>query len=345
MSGKLNLVDLAGSERLSKTGATGERLKEATKINLSLSALGNCISALVDGKSFHIPYRDSKLTRLLQDSLGGNSKTLMIATLSPASYNFEETLSTLRYANRAKSIKNKPTKNEDPKDAMLREYQEEIERLKEALKARQNGQAPVPRVKVKKIIKKVSRPKNKSELDDEQSEQDSTEYSEDESANIHPLDIMDQETIAKLQTEVENEKKILMASKDIVIEEKQRIAAELDKKVMDLENEKQLRVNLELKLSQMEEKLLIGGVTIVEKVSEQEKELLESQLRIQEQQRRERELQDKLEAKQEIQLQLEESFSSLQEEVDVKTKSIKKLWQKLQEVKAEINDDKVLLVG
>jgi len=73
-AGKLHLVDLAGSERQSKTGATGERLKEATKINLSLSALGNCISALVDGKSKHIPYRDSKLTRLLQDSLGGNSK-------------------------------------------------------------------------------------------------------------------------------------------------------------------------------------------------------------------------------------------------------------------------------
>ena len=73
-AGKLNLVDLAGSERQSKTGATGDRLKEATKINLSLSALGNCISALVDGKSSHIPYRDSKLTRLLQDSLGGNAK-------------------------------------------------------------------------------------------------------------------------------------------------------------------------------------------------------------------------------------------------------------------------------
>ena len=94
--GKLHLVDLAGSERQSKTGATGDRLKEATKINLSLSALGNVISTLVDGKSSHIPYRDSKLTRLLQDSLGGNSNTLMLATLSPASYNFDETLSTLR---------------------------------------------------------------------------------------------------------------------------------------------------------------------------------------------------------------------------------------------------------
>ena len=99
-AGKLNLVDLAGSERQSKTGATGERLREATKINLSLSALGNVISALVDGRSKHVPYRDSKLTRLLQDSLGGNTRTLMVACLSPADNNYEESLSTLRYANR-----------------------------------------------------------------------------------------------------------------------------------------------------------------------------------------------------------------------------------------------------
>lgn len=131
--GKLNLVDLAGSERQAKTGATGDRLKEATKINLSLSALGNVISALVDGKTKHIPYRDSKLTRLLQDSLGGNTKTLMIACISPAAFNYDETLSTLRYACRAKNISNKPKINEDPKDAMLREYQAEITRLKQQL--------------------------------------------------------------------------------------------------------------------------------------------------------------------------------------------------------------------
>uniref|UniRef100_A0A1I7WAK4 Kinesin-like protein n=1 Tax=Heterorhabditis bacteriophora TaxID=37862 RepID=A0A1I7WAK4_HETBA len=93
--GRLNLVDLAGSERQAKTGATGERFKEATKINLSLSALGNVISSLVDGKNTHVPYRDSKLTRLLQDSLGGNSKTVMVACIGPASYNFEETLGLL----------------------------------------------------------------------------------------------------------------------------------------------------------------------------------------------------------------------------------------------------------
>lgn len=132
--GKLNLVDLAGSERQAKTGAAGDRLKEATKINLSLSALGNVISALVDGRrGKHIPYRDSRLTRLLQDSLGGNTKTLMVACVSPAGYNYDETLSTLRYASRAKSISNKPTINEDPKEAMLREYQLEISKLRRLL--------------------------------------------------------------------------------------------------------------------------------------------------------------------------------------------------------------------
>ena len=121
-------VDLAGSERLSKTGAVGERFKEMTKINWSLSALGNVISALVDGKSSHIPYRDSKLTRLLQDSLGGNTRTVMMANIGPADYNYEESISTLRYANRAKNIKNKPHINEDPKDAMISEFQTEIQR-------------------------------------------------------------------------------------------------------------------------------------------------------------------------------------------------------------------------
>jgi hypothetical protein len=134
-AGKLNLVDLAGSERQSKTQATGDRLKEAKNINLSLSALGNVISALASGKKGHIPYRDSKLTRLLMDSLGGNTKTLMIAALSPADYNYDESLGTLKYANRAKQIKNAPKVNEDPKDGKLRELGEEIMRLKKMLAA------------------------------------------------------------------------------------------------------------------------------------------------------------------------------------------------------------------
>ncbi|XP_012215196.1 osmotic avoidance abnormal protein 3-like isoform X2 [Linepithema humile] len=131
--GRLHLVDLAGSERQTRTGATGDRLKEAASINLSLSALGNVISALAAGNGRHVPYRDSKLTRLLRDSLGGNARTLMIACVSPSDIDAEETLSTLRYAARARCIKNKPIVNEDPKDALLRQYQLELQRLKKLL--------------------------------------------------------------------------------------------------------------------------------------------------------------------------------------------------------------------
>ncbi|XP_054263414.1 kinesin-like protein KIF3B [Macrosteles quadrilineatus] len=134
--GKLNLVDLAGSERQNKTCAEGDRLKEANKINLSLSALGNVISALSENKSNYIPYRDSKLTRILKDSLGGNSKTVMIANIGPACYNYDETLNTLRYASRAKNIRNVPQVNENPVDTLIRRYQEEIKILKSQLQER-----------------------------------------------------------------------------------------------------------------------------------------------------------------------------------------------------------------
>jgi hypothetical protein len=110
---------------------------------------------LVDGKSTHIPYRDSKLTRLLQDSLGGNTKTVMIAAVSPADYNYDETLSTLRYASRAKNIKNKPVINEDPKDALLRQYEEEILQLKEMLKQLQQGKT-LDKTMVKKASNTIS---------------------------------------------------------------------------------------------------------------------------------------------------------------------------------------------
>ncbi|MCL4117961.1 UNVERIFIED_CONTAM: hypothetical protein GTU68_051955 [Idotea baltica] len=120
---KFNLVDLAGSERQTKTGSTGERFLEATKINLSLTALGKVIMSLVQGKGTFIPYRDSKLTRLLQDSLGGNAKTIMVATISGNSSNIDESISTLKYASRAKYITNAPVINLDPKDALLLEYE------------------------------------------------------------------------------------------------------------------------------------------------------------------------------------------------------------------------------
>jgi kinesin family protein 5 len=109
--GKLYLVDLAGSEKIEKTGATGNTLEEAKMINKSLSCLGLVINNLTDGKSTHIPYRDSKLTRVLQESLGGNAKTALIITCSPAIYNADETVGTLRFGARAKKIKNKAKVN------------------------------------------------------------------------------------------------------------------------------------------------------------------------------------------------------------------------------------------
>jgi len=112
--GKLNLVDLAGSERVRVTGATGARLEESKNINKSLSALGNVINALTDKqKRDHVPYRDSKLTRLLEDSLGGNCKTTLMAMISPSAEGFGESLSTLKFATRAKKIKNEARINED----------------------------------------------------------------------------------------------------------------------------------------------------------------------------------------------------------------------------------------
>ncbi|CDJ61810.1 Protein CBR-KLP-6, related [Eimeria maxima] len=138
-SSEISLVDLAGSERAGSTGATGDRLKEGCAINQSLSALGNVISALADKAAGKlkpgqvVPYRDSALTRILQTALGGNSKTCMIAALSPATVNYEETLSTLRYADRVKQIKNEATVNENPLEKLIRELREENERLKTAM--------------------------------------------------------------------------------------------------------------------------------------------------------------------------------------------------------------------
>ncbi|KAL3371894.1 hypothetical protein AABB24_008437 [Solanum stoloniferum] len=140
---KLHLVDLAGSERAKRTGSDGLRFKEGVHINRGLLALGNVISALGDEKKrkegVHVPYRDSKLTRLLQDSLGGNSRTVMIACISPADINAEETLNTLKYANRARNIQNKPVINRDPVSSEMLKMRQQLEFLQAELCARGGG--------------------------------------------------------------------------------------------------------------------------------------------------------------------------------------------------------------
>jgi len=143
---KLHLVDLAGSERAKRTGSDGLRFKEGVHINRGLLALGNVISALGDEKKrkegAHVPYRDSKLTRLLQDSLGGNSKTVMIACISPADINAEETLNTLKYANRARNIQNKPIVNRNPIADEMKRMRQQIEYLQAELVSARGGVGP-----------------------------------------------------------------------------------------------------------------------------------------------------------------------------------------------------------
>uniref|UniRef100_A0A672RPF2 Kinesin-like protein n=1 Tax=Sinocyclocheilus grahami TaxID=75366 RepID=A0A672RPF2_SINGR len=145
MVSKLHLVDLAGSERQKKTKAEGDRLKEGISINRGLLSLGNVISALGDEskKGSFVPYRDSKLTRLLQDSLGGNSHTLMIACVSPADSNIEETINTLRYADRARKIKNKPILNVDPRAVEMKRLRQQVQELQVMLLHARGGVAPV----------------------------------------------------------------------------------------------------------------------------------------------------------------------------------------------------------
>ena len=144
VSAQINLVDLAGSEKIRPHqlgGLSDRRLAELTAINQSLSSLGNCIRALGESDRTHIPYRDSKLTRLLQDSLGGNTKTAFIVTLSPAEDAAEETISTLQFADRAKKVVVHVTVNESVDDpSLLRQYQHEIAALKKQLREVAAGQ-------------------------------------------------------------------------------------------------------------------------------------------------------------------------------------------------------------
>nr|XP_020668494.1 kinesin-like protein KIF27 isoform X1 [Pogona vitticeps]XP_020668495.1 kinesin-like protein KIF27 isoform X1 [Pogona vitticeps] len=145
IASKFHFVDLAGSERVTKTGNTGERFKESIQINSGLLALGNVVSALGDSrrKGAHIPYRDAKITRILKDSLGGNAKTVMITCISPSSSDFDESLNSLKYANRAKNIRNKPIVNYNPDWDRIDEMECAIKLLREALQNQQvSGQIP-----------------------------------------------------------------------------------------------------------------------------------------------------------------------------------------------------------
>jgi len=240
------MVDLAGSERIAKTGATGDRLKEATKINLSLSTLCHVISALIDTKATYVPYRDSKLTRLLQDSLGGNTKTLMISNVGPADYNYDETLNTLRYASRAKNIKNQPKINEDPKDALLREYQDEITKLRSQLQMLNNGVDPTELMKQRgvmgNVVEKIVHVEDKERM---------KEFEE----KLHN----EKEEIRK---KAEMEKEQIKSQANLEDEEKKKLLEEIRKREEAEEKSKSKQQKLINRLKKMEEKMVVGSQAI-----------------------------------------------------------------------------------
>ncbi|XP_023594768.1 kinesin-like protein KIF3A isoform X2 [Trichechus manatus latirostris] len=322
--GKLHLVDLAGSERQAKTGATGQRLKEATKINLSLSTLGNVISALVDGKSTHVPYRNSKLTRLLQDSLGGNSKTMMCANIGPADYNYDETISTLRYANRAKNIKNKARINEDPKDALLRQFQKEIEELKKKLEEGEEISG--------------SDISESEEEDDEEGEVGEDGEKRKKRRDQAGKKKVSPDKMVEMQAKIDEERKALETKLDMEEEERNKARAELEKREKDLLKAQQEHQSLLEKLSALEKKVIVGGVDLLAKAEEQEKLLEESNMELEERRKRAEQLRKELEEKEQERLDIEEKYTSLQEEAQGKTKKLKKVWTMLMAAKSEMAD-------
>ena len=326
-AGKLHLVDLAGSERQAKTGATGQRLKEATKINLSLSTLGNVISSLVDGKSTHIPYRNSKLTRLLQDSLGGNSKTAMIANIGPADYNFDESISTLRYANRAKNIKNKAKINEDPKDALLRQFQKEIEELRKQL---QNGSD----------YESGSESESEEEVvgDDGVVRRRKKKKGRRKKGEGSKKGHLSKEKMAEIQSIIDKDRRMLEEKKDMAEEERNKVKNELESKETQLKTYQDEQEQLHQKLAAIEKKLIVGGENLLEKAEEQERLLEESAKELQDRKGKEEELRKALEEKEQERLDIEEKYSNLQEEKAGKTKKLKKVWTMLMQAKSEIAD-------
>merc|ERR1719198_1528439 len=344
--GKLNLVDLAGSERQKKTQATGDRLKEGTKINLSLNALGNVISALVDSKKGHVPYRDSKLTRLLQDSLGGNTKTIMCANCGPADDNYDETVGTLRYANRAKNIKNKPKINEDPKDAMLREFQDEILKLKAQLEAQNRAAAGGAKVSHGNMMD--------AESSEESTESEEEKSAEEELAEPEPIEVIkkiagvDEKDIAHSAAMHEAERKILERKASIEKKKLEKEKRKQEKKQAKLKaqleaQEKKRELALKAKRETQErlrmlESKMVSTTPLVDKRAAQEREEARLAAELEERDRRNRAIEEEKKRQEQAFDVMTEDFHSLQEEAAVKGRNLKKAFAAYQNQKQETKD-------
>ena len=307
--GKLNLVDLAGSEKHSKTETTGKHLLEGIKINLSLTILGNVISKLVSGKNIHIPYRESMLTKLLCDSLGGNTKTVMIANVGPADYNYEETINTLRYAETAKKIKNKPVINEDPKDAQLRKIQEEIEALKKQLEGGLGGGNYNFKM------------------------QDGMNNVEDENNMKNMMEKIEKEKDDfKRQQEIEIQK--IKQLKDMAEEEKNKLIHKINKEIEENKKLKDESKQMLLKYRDMKKKVLKGDDT--EKiVREQETEITKHKEVLEMKKREELRLQEELKELAKRNTELKIKYESYQANIDDLNEKINLLRQRIEEIKGE----------
>ncbi len=315
--GKLNLVDLAGSERTNKikeqNGAEGLQ-KETIHINLSLTALGKVIVALVSNKKQHVPYRDSKLTKLLMDSLGGNSKTVMIANIGPADFNYEETVTTLRYADRAKNIKNAPKINEDPKDAMIRKYQEELNRLKAALAAAGDG--------------------GEINLNDLNSDIYITNDSRKRIQELQEKFKHEQEAFLKSN---EARKKEIEESVTIVEAEKYKLLEELKSKQQEQEKRNEQKEKLVAKLKQLEEKFVIGEEN-EKKAKENEQKINKAKAELEEREKQRLLLQKKLQENDEKAMTLQQKYKNQDQEIEKKKEAYDKLKNIFENSKKDIED-------
>ena len=342
--GKLHLVDLAGSERQKKTEAEGSRLDEAKSINWSLTVLGNVIKALIDKNAKHVPYRDSKLTRLLQDSLGGNTKTVMIANVGPAGSNWEETMATLRYADRAKQIQNKPNVNADAKDTMIKQFQDEIEALKRQL---EEGGA---------LLASEGEAEQEEEEDEAEAAHVELENGERVSragGKIVRTRVVDRvvqvgvssDEVQRLQAEAEESRRALedahnaeageIARRRKEWEDKQaEVAAALDERQATIAAQKAKRLQLRQQLHTAESRL-VQGQQLVKQSREQEVQLERNRAALRKNEEDKARMEAALRQREEGQLELADKYESLEKELAAKKAKWEKLVIKWKESKEE----------
>ncbi|XP_075227581.1 kinesin-like protein KIF3A isoform X2 [Lycorma delicatula] len=302
--GRLHLVDLAGSEKQTKSGTVGQKFREAPKIDLPLSTLGNIISALVDGRCTHIPYRNSKLNHILQDSLGG--KTAMCATIGPADCNYDEA-NTLRNANRVKNNFNKGRINEDPKDTLLRQFQQEIKTLRHQLDKDSD----------------IEYTKSENKVEERVSEYKSVNKNY-KMCKVKPMDPTgaegyDQNTKENIKYNIEQVTNDDLAHDDLTV------AMSEQKLLKD-------------KLITLEKKILVGGENLLEKADEQERVLEISRLELEKLSSEEELLKQQLKEKEAERADMEAKHSNLQKEAVSLSMKLKILQGHLKSAQEEQND-------